>query len=157
MSFSIKYWVGQKVCLVIFNAMALVALSCFHLKQFCIVLWQLHYKCTLFKKNISKLLNFCAAILILNMEENTQHFWHIVLYYFKKGKTATEVQEKICAMYGEVLWLIELAKSDLQTFGICWLSFWYCWHFGQIIVCCGAVLCTGRCLAAPRPLPIRNQ
>ena len=30
-----------------------------------------------------------------------QHFWHIILYYFKKGKNATEIQIKICAVYGE--------------------------------------------------------
>ena len=30
-----------------------------------------------------------------------QHFWHIMLYYFKKGKHATETQIKICAVYGE--------------------------------------------------------
>ena len=30
-----------------------------------------------------------------------QHFWHIILYYFKKGKNATEKQKKICAVYGE--------------------------------------------------------
>ena len=28
-------------------------------------------------------------------------FWHIKLYYFKKGKNATEMQKKICAVYGE--------------------------------------------------------
>ena len=30
-----------------------------------------------------------------------QHFWHIILYYFKKGKNATEPQKKICTVYGE--------------------------------------------------------
>ena len=35
------------------------------------------------------------------MEEKKQHFWHIVLYYFKKGKNATEIHKKICAVYGE--------------------------------------------------------
>ena len=30
-----------------------------------------------------------------------QYFWHIMLYYFKKGKNATEMQKKICAVYGE--------------------------------------------------------
>ena len=32
------------------------------------------------------------------MEENTQHFWRIKLYYFKKGKNT---KKKICAEYGE--------------------------------------------------------
>ena len=35
------------------------------------------------------------------MEENTQHVQHIMLYYFKKGKNATETQKKKSAMYGE--------------------------------------------------------
>ena len=35
------------------------------------------------------------------MEENTQHYWCLMLYYFKKGKNATETQKKICAVYGE--------------------------------------------------------
>ena len=51
-------------------------------------------------KKTSKLVNFCAAILILKMEENKQHFWHIMLYYLKKGKNSTAMQ-KICAVYGE--------------------------------------------------------
>ena len=46
-------------------------------------------------------MNLGVAILILKMEENTQHFWHIMLYYFKKGKNATEMQKKIRAVYGE--------------------------------------------------------
>ena len=47
------------------------------------------------------MLSFCAAILILTMEENKGHFQHIMLYYFKKAKNATEMQGKICAVYGE--------------------------------------------------------
>ena len=35
------------------------------------------------------------------MEENTQHFRHIMLYYFKKGKNTTEMQKQIWAVYGE--------------------------------------------------------
>ena len=47
-------------------------------------------------------MNFCAAILILKMERDTQYFQHIILYYFKKGKNATEMQtKKICAVYEE--------------------------------------------------------
>ena len=46
-------------------------------------------------------MKFCVAILILKMEEKRQHFGHIMLYYFKKAKNATEMQKKICAVYGE--------------------------------------------------------
>ena len=30
-----------------------------------------------------------------------QYFQCIMLYYFKKGKNATETQKQICAVYGE--------------------------------------------------------
>ena len=46
-------------------------------------------------------MNFSAAILILKMKEDMQHFWHIMLHYFKKGKNATEMPKQICAVYGE--------------------------------------------------------
>ena len=46
-------------------------------------------------------MNFCVATLILKMEENMQHFQHIMLIIFKKGKNTTETQKKICAVYGE--------------------------------------------------------
>ena len=36
------------------------------------------------------------------MEENMQYIQCIMLYYFKKGKKAPEMQKKkICAVYGE--------------------------------------------------------
>ena len=35
------------------------------------------------------------------MEENTQHIQHIMLYYFKKGKSTTETHTENCAVYGE--------------------------------------------------------
>ena len=50
---------------------------------------------------MSNWVNFCAAILILKLEDNMQHFQHIMLYFFKKGKHATELQKKICSVYGE--------------------------------------------------------
>ena len=53
------------------------------------------------KKNLSKLVSFCAAILLLKMEANTQHFSILMLYYFKKGKNAAETQKKICVLCGE--------------------------------------------------------
>ena len=31
-----------------------------------------------------------------------QHFQYITLYYFNKGKNTTEMQKKICAVYGKV-------------------------------------------------------
>ena len=62
-------------------------------------MWQLSYQCAV--KKTSKLVNFHVAILILRMEENTQHFQHIMLYHFKKGKNTTEMQKKICAVHEE--------------------------------------------------------
>ena len=45
-------------------------------------------------------MNFYGAILILKVED-MQHFQSIMLYYFKKGKNVTEMQKKMCAVYGE--------------------------------------------------------
>ena len=53
------------------------------------------------KKTLSKLVNFCVAILILKMKENMQHCWHIMFHFFQEGKNASELQKKICAEYGE--------------------------------------------------------
>ena len=50
---------------------------------------------------IIKIGEFCAAILILKMEQNMQHFQCITPYCFKNSKRATEMQKKICAVYGE--------------------------------------------------------
>ena len=68
------------------------------------------------------MVNFCVAILILKMEERKQHFQHIMLYYFKKGKNATEMQKKICAAYGEVAvtnrtcqkWFVKFRAGDFS-------------------------------------------
>ena len=65
---------------------------------------------------------FCVDILILRMEENKQYFQHIMLYYFKKGKNTTEMQEKICAVYGEGAvtdqtcqkWFVKFRAGDLS-------------------------------------------
>ncbi|XP_018376647.1 PREDICTED: histone-lysine N-methyltransferase SETMAR-like [Trachymyrmex cornetzi] len=35
------------------------------------------------------------------MSENKVHFWHILLYYFKKGKRAAEAHRKMCGVYGD--------------------------------------------------------
>ncbi|EZA62154.1 Histone-lysine N-methyltransferase SETMAR, partial [Ooceraea biroi] len=36
-----------------------------------------------------------------NMEQNKQYFRYLMLFYFHKGKNATQTKEKICAVYGE--------------------------------------------------------
>ena len=73
--FSIR-WLWQ--CLVVFN---------FTIKLYC-------ESCPISVPLKNTLVNFCAAILTLKMEENTQHFCHIMLYYIKKGKKTTETQRK---------------------------------------------------------------
>ena len=52
------------------------------------------------------------------MEEDTQHFWCIMFYYFKKGKKTTEMQKKkIVQGMEKVLWLIECVKVVCEVFG----------------------------------------
>ena len=57
------------------------------------------------------------------MEENTQRFWRIILYYFKKGKNTTEIQKKVCAVYGKTLdvsdqtcqkWFVKFCPGDFS-------------------------------------------
>ena len=45
-------------------------------------------------------MNFCAATLTLNIEENTQHFQCIVLYS-RKVKMQLKHKKEICVVYGE--------------------------------------------------------
>ena len=59
-------------------------------------------------------MNFCVAILISKVEENIQHFWHVMLYYFKKGKNTTETRCVQCKE--KVLWLTDCIQSGLQSF-----------------------------------------
>ncbi|KAK1118283.1 hypothetical protein K0M31_015325 [Melipona bicolor] len=35
------------------------------------------------------------------MEKQDVHFRHILLYYFRKGKNASQAQKKLCAVYGD--------------------------------------------------------
>ena len=49
------------------------------------------------------------------MEENIQHFWCIMLCYFKKGKTQLK-QIKICAVYGEGAVTDWMCESGLWSF-----------------------------------------
>ena len=61
------------------------------------------------------------------MEEKKQHFWHTMLYYFKKGKNTTEMQKRFVQCMEKVLWLIEQLKNDLQTF-VLEISHWMMLH-----------------------------
>ena len=64
------------------------------------------------------------------MEENMQHFQHIMLYYFKKSENTTEMQKKICAVYGEGAVTDERVKSGLQSFLVLpkfWLNNFLLW------------------------------
>ncbi|EFN81530.1 Histone-lysine N-methyltransferase SETMAR, partial [Harpegnathos saltator] len=36
----------------------------------------------------------------LKMEEQDVHLRHILLYYFRKGKNASQAHKKLCAVYG---------------------------------------------------------
>ena len=52
------------------------------------------------KKDI-KIGEFLCSHFNIEDGRKKQHFQHIMLYYFKKGKNATETHNKICAVYGE--------------------------------------------------------
>ena len=52
-------------------------------------------------KNLNEVGEFLCSHLIMKLEDDMHHFWHILLYYFRKGKNKTKTQNKICAVYGE--------------------------------------------------------
>ena len=52
-------------------------------------------------KNDIKIGEFLCSHFNIEDGRKKQHFPHIMLYYFKKGKNATEMNKKVCAVYGE--------------------------------------------------------
>ena len=62
------------------------------------------------------------------MEENVQHFWHIMLYYFKEGTNATEMQKEMFLQFMEKgPWLIECVKKWSEKF-VLEISLWTTLH-----------------------------
>ena len=68
----------------------------------------------------------------MKMEENMQHFQHIMLYYFKKGKDTTEMHthKRLEQCLEKMQWLIERVKSGWQSF-VLEISRWMILH-GQV-------------------------
>ena len=93
------------------------------------------------------MVDFCAATLILKMEEKTQYFWWIILYYFKKIKMK---KKDLCSVWR---WCCDWSNMSKV---VCEVS-WYYWHFWQIILCYGVVIHIGRCLAGPLDSIPRSQ
>ena len=50
------------------------------------------------------------------MEENMQHFWHIMLYYFKKGKSNWDAKKKVCAVHGEGAVTVQMCQKWFAKF-----------------------------------------
>ena len=44
---------------------------------------------------------FVSFIRLWNMDDNKVHFRHLVLFFYRKGKNATQAANKICAVYDE--------------------------------------------------------
>ena len=65
-------------------------------------------------------MNVCVIILILKMEEHMQHFWHIILYYFKKHKMQLKQSKRFVQCMKKMLWLVNVSKL------VCKVS---CWRF----------------------------
>ena len=94
-------------------------------------------------KKLIKIGEFLCSHFNTEDEKNTQHFQHITLYYFKKGKKCNQNAKKdLCSVWRRCPDLLNVSKV------VCEVS-WYYLHFGHIILCCGAALCIGRCSAAP--------
>ena len=70
-----------------------------------------------FKKRLIKIGEFLCSHFNIKDGRKKQHFWHIMLYYFKKCKHATEMQrKKFVQCVEKVLRLIKHVKSGLRSF-----------------------------------------
>jgi len=49
----------------------------------------------------------------LNMKENKMHFRHLLLFFYRKGKNATQRQTRYALFMAKVLYLKELCENDL--------------------------------------------
>ena len=67
------------------------------------------------------------AALILKMEEKKQHYWPIMLYYFKKGKNSTKAHKKIFVAYREGAMTDQMCQKWLQSF-LLQISHWSVLH-----------------------------
>ena len=75
--------------------MALVALNCLNLIQDNFVrLYCNSCHISVHLKKSIKIGEFLCSYFDIKMEGSKPHFWHTMLYYFKKGKNATEMQKK---------------------------------------------------------------
>ena len=75
----------------------------------CIARWILNLWTT---REAPKLVNFLYSH--FNIEDGRKKtLWYIMLYYFKKGKNASEVQKKICAVNEEGAVTMDCVKSGL--------------------------------------------
>ena len=92
---AIKYWVGQKVHLAFFCTMALVVFNsiCNNFVRLCCDSCHMSVH---FLKSWSKSVKFCAATLILKMEEHTQNFWCIMLIISRKIKAQLQGKNQVC-------------------------------------------------------------
>lgn len=72
-------------------------------------------------KNLSKVVNFCIAVLILKVEEKGKIF-SILCFIISREKNTAETHKKICAVYGEggmsdqmcQKWFVEFQAGDLS-------------------------------------------
>ena len=51
------------------------------------------------KKIWLRYVNFYQFYMPLHMEKNKVHFRHLMLFFYQKGKNATQTTNKICAVY----------------------------------------------------------
>ena len=84
------------------------------------------------KKNLIKIGEFLCSHFRTEGGRKKQYFWHIMLYYFKKGKNATETQKDLCGVWRGCCDWLNVSQVVLEV--SCWkfLSGWYCSPIGQL-------------------------
>ena len=82
---------------------------------------------------------------ILKVEERKQHFWYMVLYYFKKGKNSTGRWKKICVEGADQTcpkWFVKFCIGDFTLDDASWLGKWVEVYSNQIETLGEKIICT---------------
>ena len=77
-----------------------------------------HFKIILEGKSAQFVYNCLFAIDFKKKNQN-EHFRHILLYYFKKGKNVVQAHKRLCDVYGEDVLKLRQCQNWFAKFRIC--------------------------------------
>jgi len=68
------------------------------------------------KKKVVILIYSVKSYCVLKMSKNKEEIWHILKFYYKKKKIATQTTKKICNVYGHDAISVRVVQSWFKRF-----------------------------------------